>query len=92
MKHNLDLLNKVRQVAGRHGATPAQVALAWLLAQDKSIVPIPGTRRSQYLQENLGAIDLKLTALDLADIEASLPINAAHGARYTWEGMKGVNV
>lgn len=92
LKHNLDLLNKVRQVAGRHGATPAQVALAWLLAQDKSIVPIPGTRRSQYLQENLGAIDLKLTALDLADIEASLPINAAHGARYTWEGMKGVNV
>ncbi|MEA3252589.1 MAG: aldo/keto reductase [Pseudomonadota bacterium] len=92
LEHNLELLDKVRQVADRHHATPGQVALAWLLAQDDSIVPIPGTRRSHYLQENLGAINLDLTAFDLADIEASLPIDAAYGARYTQEGMKGVNV
>lgn len=91
LEHNLTLLEKVHQVADRHNATPGQVALAWLLAKDDGIVPIPGTRRSHYLQENLGAIDLELEASDLAGLEASLPINATHGERYTQEGMKGVN-
>nr|WP_297458838.1 aldo/keto reductase [uncultured Halomonas sp.] len=92
LTHNLRLVEKVGQVADRHNATPGQVALAWLLAQDNNIVPIPGTRRSSYLRENIGALYLSLSADDLSDLEAFLPINAAHGARYTEEGMKGINV
>lgn len=92
LKHNLALLEKVREVADRYDATPGQIALAWLLVKDDGIVPIPGTRRSHRLQENLDAIGLKLEASDLADLETSLPINATHGERYTQEGMKGVNV
>lgn len=92
LAHNLALLKRVHQVGARHGVTPGQVALAWLLAQDAHIVPIPGTRHSKYLQENLAAVDVHLTAEDLAELDEGLPMGITHGARYTAEGMKGVNV
>jgi aryl-alcohol dehydrogenase-like predicted oxidoreductase len=76
---NQAIVDAVRAVAGRHGATPAQVALAWLLAQGPQVVPIPGTKRVSRLEENVAAADLELTADDLAELDA-LP--APVGARY----------
>ena len=76
---NQAIVARVREVAERVGATPAQVALAWTLAQGEHVLPIPGTKRRRYLEENLGAGDLVLSAEDLADLDA-LPV--AEGARY----------
>jgi len=70
MRRNLAAVDVVRQVAAGHGATPGQVALAWLLARGEDVVPIPGTKRVRYLEENLGALDLALTAGDLARLDA----------------------
>ncbi len=69
----------MRAVAGRHGATPAQVALAWVLAQGEHVIPIPGTRRLRHLEENAGAAEVSLTAADLADLR-DLP--EVTGTRY----------
>jgi len=80
MEQNLALVERVRAVAERHGATPGQVALAWLLAQYDRIVPIPGTRRAERLEENVGAARLELPADDLAELDA-LPAPA--GARFS---------
>ncbi|MDN3526248.1 aldo/keto reductase [Halomonas sabkhae] len=91
LSHNLSLLDTIHRVAERHEATPGQVALAWLLTRDAHIVPIPGTRRSTYLHENLGALALELEKRDLDALDTALPPDAAHGERYTEEGMKGVN-
>lgn len=91
MAHNLGLLETVRAVAATHAAAPGQVALAWLLAKGKHIVPIPGTRRSAYLQENLGALRLALTAADLKLLDQAMAPAQVRGARYTAEGMKGIN-
>jgi len=91
LRSNMRLLESVQQVATRHEATAGQVALAWLLAQDESIVPIPGTRRSSYLQENLAALDLVLTADDLEQLDRATHADQVHGARYSVEGMKGIN-
>jgi aryl-alcohol dehydrogenase-like predicted oxidoreductase len=79
MNANLELVERVKAVAERHGATPAQVALAWLLAQGEHIVPIPGTKRRSRVEENAAAADLTLTPADLAELDA-LP--APTGARY----------
>jgi aryl-alcohol dehydrogenase-like predicted oxidoreductase len=79
MDANQELVERVKAVASRHGATPAQVALAWLLAQGDHIVPIPGTRRVERLEENAAAADLQLTEDDLAELDA-LP--DAVGSRY----------
>ncbi|WHZ18659.1 MAG: Oxidoreductase, aldo/keto reductase family [Rhodanobacteraceae bacterium] len=79
---NLKLVDKVRELANGKGCTPAQLALAWVLAQGAHIVPIPGTKRVRYLDENLGALDVKLDADDLAAIDAVFPRDAAAGARY----------
>jgi aryl-alcohol dehydrogenase-like predicted oxidoreductase len=76
---NLAIVGRVRQVAERVGATPAQVALAWLLAQGRYVVPIPGTKTPKYLADNAGAADVELSAADLAELDA-LP--APEGARY----------
>lgn len=91
LARNLLLLDTVRAVAARHGAAPGQVALAWLLAQGGNIVPIPGTRRSAYLAENLGAATLTLAGADLALLSATMTPDAVHGARYGAEGMAGIN-
>ena len=79
---NLDLVEQVRKLAADKGCTPGQLALAWVLAQGDDVVPIPGTKRVKYLEENAGALDVTLTAADLATIDATFPINAASGERY----------
>ncbi|MFD0905036.1 aldo/keto reductase [Actinomadura sediminis] len=79
LRENLRIVEAVKEVAARHGATPAQVAIAWTLAQGDHVIPIPGTKKRRYLHDNAGAADLDLTAADLADLDA-LP--SAVGGRY----------
>ena len=79
---NLALVGKVRQCAADLGCSPGQLALAWVLAQGDDIVPIPGTRRRTYLDENVGALDVRLTPAQLAALAAEFPLNAAAGDRY----------
>ena len=81
----------MRQLARDKGCTPAQLALAWLLAQGDDIIAIPGTKRIAHLHDNLGALALRLDAAELAAIDAAFPPGAAAGQRYTAEGMKGVD-
>jgi aryl-alcohol dehydrogenase-like predicted oxidoreductase len=88
---NLRLVDVVKTLAAERGCTPAQLALAWLLAQGPDILPIPGTRRITALEENLGAVGVKLSAADLARLDAALPPGVAAGDRYPPEGMKGLN-
>ena len=85
---NLALADKVQELAAEKSCTPAQLALAWLLAQGEDIVPIPGTSNAQRLEENVKAAAVKLDARDLQRIEAASPRNAAVGARYHDEGMR----
>ena len=87
---NLELADRVREVADEKGITPGQLALAWLLAQGDDIVPIPGTKRRKYLEENAGAAGVTLTSDDLASIEEAMPRGSAAGERYTEEMMRAV--
>ena len=87
---NLELAHKVADIADGKGCTPAQLALAWVLAQGEDIVPIPGTKRREYLEQNAGAVDVELTADDLARIDAEIP--RAAGERYDETGMAGVDL
>lgn len=84
---NLELVRKIGEIAGRKGYTPSQLALAWVLAQGEDIVPIPGTKRRQYLEENAAAADIVLTPEDLQQINEVAPQGAAAGARYPEEMM-----
>lgn len=86
---NLQLVEQVKTIAQEKGATPSQLALAWLLAQGNDIVPIPGTKRRQYLEENVAATDITLTDEDLARIDAVAPKGFAVGDRYA--DMSSVN-
>lgn len=79
---NLAVVSAVKRVADRHGASTAQVAIAWLLAQGPDVVPIPGCKRLATLEDTAGAASLKLTPQDLADLEAAAPIGATAGERY----------
>ncbi len=87
---NLQLASKVADIAAEKGITPAQLALAWVLAQGEDLVPIPGTKRRKYLEENASAVDVELSDDDLARIEAELP--KAAGERYDEAGMASVNL
>jgi aryl-alcohol dehydrogenase-like predicted oxidoreductase len=87
---NLKLASKVAEIAEEKGITPAQLALAWVLAQGEDLVPIPGTKRRKYLEENAGAVDVVLTDQDLQRINAELP--EASGERYDEAGMASVNL
>jgi aryl-alcohol dehydrogenase-like predicted oxidoreductase len=87
---NLVLARKVAEIAEGKGCTPAQLALAWVLAQGDDVVPIPGTKRRKYLEQNAGAVDVELTAEDLARIDAEIP--RAAGERYDESGMAAVNL
>lgn len=91
-KKNLELVGKIESMAAEKKCTAGQLALAWVLAQGSDIVPIPGTKRRKYLEENVAALDLKLSPEDLARIADTLPPGAAAGARYTDEMMKAVNI
>jgi aryl-alcohol dehydrogenase-like predicted oxidoreductase len=82
LRGNLELVRALQEIAGETNATAPQVALAWVLARGRDIVPIPGTKRRKYLEENLGAADVPLTAADLARIDDLFPRGAAHGPRY----------
>jgi aryl-alcohol dehydrogenase-like predicted oxidoreductase len=88
---NLELVDRVRELAASKGATPSQLAIAWVLAQGDDVVPIPGTKRRSYLEENLGALDVELTPEDLAAIEEVTPRESVAGARYNPEMMANVN-
>ncbi|HEU5035167.1 MAG TPA: aldo/keto reductase [Mycobacteriales bacterium] len=81
-QRNLDLVDKVEEIAREKGCTPGQLALAWLLAQGDDVVPIPGTKRLRYLEENLAALDVQLTDDDLRRIAAVAPVGVAAGDRY----------
>jgi len=88
---NLDLVRWVEEIAKEKRCKPAQLALAWVLAQDKNIVPIPGTKRRKYLEENVAALDVKLNAEDLQRIDEIFPSGAAAGLRYPEHMMNIVN-
>jgi aryl-alcohol dehydrogenase-like predicted oxidoreductase len=88
---NLHLVDAIRALAARKGCTPSQLALAWVLAQGDDIVPIPGTKRRAFLDENVGALDVVLSDEDLAAIDAVLPFGAAAGDRYAAKPMLAVN-
>ena len=89
-RRNAELAGRVAELAEEKGVPPAQLALAWVLAQGDDIVPIPGTKRRTYLEQNAGAVDVELTPDDLERIAAELP--EAVGARYDENGMRGINV
>lgn len=88
---NLVLVEQVEKLTQVKGVTPSQLALAWVLAQGDDIVPIPGTKRRRYLEENIAALDVQLTPEELAAIEAIFPFAAAAGDRYGTESMATIN-
>lgn len=87
---NLDLVHEIVTMAREKGCAPAQLALAWVLAQGDDIVPVPGTKRRRYLEENVGALDVMLTRDDLDRIDRIIPPGAAAGTRYPEQGMRAV--
>jgi aryl-alcohol dehydrogenase-like predicted oxidoreductase len=88
---NLDLVAAIEAMAADKGCTPAQLALAWVLAQGEDIVPIPGTKRRKYLEDNLGALEVTLNEADLARIDEVLPPGAATGTRYAAPQMAALD-
>ncbi len=91
-ERNLALVERISQIAAAKHCTPAQLALAWLLARGNDIVPIAGTRRRKYLEENAAAINVTLTEDDLRRIDQAAPVGAAAGERYSPEAMKRLNL
>jgi aryl-alcohol dehydrogenase-like predicted oxidoreductase len=90
-QRNLDLVQRVAEIARQKHCTPAQLALAWVLAQGEDIIPIPGTKRRRYLQENLGALEVSLTSADLAAMDEAAPNGSFAGLRYPAAMMSAVN-
>jgi aryl-alcohol dehydrogenase-like predicted oxidoreductase len=88
---NLAVVERIKQLAAAKGVTSSQLAIAWVLAQGEDIVPIPGTKRRRYLEENLGALDVELTPDELAGIEAVAPRGVAVGDRYDPANMARLN-
>ncbi|MFZ0663502.1 MAG: aldo/keto reductase [Acidobacteriaceae bacterium] len=90
-QRNLDLVKKIERLAAKKNCTPSQLALAWVLAQGDDLVPIPGTKRRTYLEENAAAANISLSSADLAEIDAIAPRGVAAGERYNEGGMRAVN-
>jgi aryl-alcohol dehydrogenase-like predicted oxidoreductase len=90
-RKNLDLVVRVEEMARRKGCTPSQLALAWVLAQGQDVVPLFGTKRRKYLEENLGALGVELSAGDLEEIDAIAPVGVAAGERYQASSMRTIN-
>jgi aryl-alcohol dehydrogenase-like predicted oxidoreductase len=88
---NLDLVKQIEAMAGRKQVKPSQLALAWVLSRGRDIVPIPGTKRVKYLEENAAAVQIKLSESELGELDAALPPGAASGTRYHEAGMQSVN-
>lgn len=89
---NLELVKRIEQIAAEKGCTPAQLALAWVLAQGEDIVPIPGTKRRKYLEENIGALKVEITPQELKRIDEVAPKGVAAGTRYPEAHMSAVNL
>ena len=87
MEANRKLADVVKEVAAKKGCTPAQLALGWVLAQGEDVVPIPGTKRVKYLEDNMGAVNVKLTASEKQDLESRVAEIGVVGERYTPGGM-----
>ena len=87
---NVKIVKRIEEIAVEKKCTPSQLVLAWLLAQGKDVVPIPGTKRKQRVDENLGALDVKLSAADVKRISEIAPVGAGAGLRYPPEGLKRV--
>jgi aryl-alcohol dehydrogenase-like predicted oxidoreductase len=92
LRKNLGIVDGLRTVAARHGVSPAQVALAWLLAQGEDIAPIPGTKRRETLLDSMAAASLNLSAAEIAELEAAAPVGATAGDRYRPEHMATVRL
>jgi aryl-alcohol dehydrogenase-like predicted oxidoreductase len=90
-RKNLEIVKRVKRLAARKGCTPAQLALAWVLAQGDDIVPIPGSKHRERLEDNAAAVTIRLTGEDLREIDALLPPGVASGTRYPEPGMRAVN-
>jgi aryl-alcohol dehydrogenase-like predicted oxidoreductase len=90
--HNVKLIHPLEEIAREKGVKPSQLVLAWLLGQGEDIIPIPGTKRRRYLEENLGALGISLSASDLERISEAMPSGAAAGSRYPEPQMKGVQL
>jgi aryl-alcohol dehydrogenase-like predicted oxidoreductase len=88
---NMVLVARIREIAVRKGATPGQLALAWVLAKGEDLVPIPGTKRRKYLEENAAAVDIELTPDDVAELEFAVPVEAIAGDRYAPAQMKAID-
>ena len=91
LARNLALVDRVGEIAKEKGCTPSQLALAWVLAQGDDIVPIPGTKRRKYLEENIAAVDVQVSPAHLARIEEVMPRGSASGSRYPETMMRTVN-
>jgi aryl-alcohol dehydrogenase-like predicted oxidoreductase len=88
---NQALVQRVKAIAARKGVKPGQLALAWVLAKGEDLVPIPGTKRRKHLEENAAAVDIRLTAADVAELEAAVPQNEIAGERYAAAAMKAID-
>jgi aryl-alcohol dehydrogenase-like predicted oxidoreductase len=88
---NLLLVDRVRAIADRRGVKPGQLALAWVLAKGEDLVPIPGTKRRTYLEENAAAVDIHLTPGEVAELEAAVPVSEIAGDRYSVGGLKAID-
>jgi aryl-alcohol dehydrogenase-like predicted oxidoreductase len=88
---NQALVERVKTIAKRKRVTPAQLALAWVLAKGEDLVPIPGTKRRKYLEENAAAVDIRLTPADVAELERAIPQNEIAGERYAEAAMKAID-
>ena len=91
LKKNLEIVTMLEELAKEKGCTPAQLALAWVLAQGDDIVPIPGTKRVKYLEENVGAVNIKLTSEDMKKINDTILTKPVAGERYRPEMMQAIN-
>jgi len=92
LNRNVELLKPIEQIAAAHRCTPAQVALAWVMAQGQDIVPIPGTKRRSYLEQNTAAVNLRLTADEIRLLDESFPVGIASGTRYPEKQLKGLGI
>ena len=91
LEHNLGIIRRLEEMASAKQCSLAQLSLAWLLARGEDIVPIVGTKRSEYLEDNLKALQVQLSKEDLLQIDQAVPLGAAKGLRYPEASMKAVN-
>jgi aryl-alcohol dehydrogenase-like predicted oxidoreductase len=89
---NVKIVKRIEEIAAQKKCTPSQLVLAWLLAQGKDVLPIPGTKRKQRVEENLAALDVRLSAAEVEKISAIAPVGAGSGPRYPADAMKRVYI